>query len=791
MPVVFPQNCHLRHRLFGLAAVQSPCAQRRTRRQFIPSSSVVWIIPLMFCWAPWSFAQISDEFVIPYIDRTPELDDFPGMVASPEIERMMARVEGFIQREPDNGQPASQDTTVYVAYDNRNIYAIFLAFDTEPELIRANLAPRENVIDDDVVALFIDTFNDQRTAYVFGATPRGVQIDGRWSEIAKQSNFDRSYEAVWYSDARRADAGYMVKMTIPLRTLRFPDTEEQEWRVMFERRIPRSSEQAHWPRYESTIEGRLNQTAVMKGVRDVSPGRNIQFIPFAFARTFDVLDARAVDGPAFNDDSEENIGLDAKFVFQDSLVLDATLNPDFSQVESDEPQVTVNERFEVRFPERRPFFVENADYFNTESTLVFTRRIVDPNAGLRFTGKLGPWGIGTMLINDEAPGQGRAAGDPLAGDAADISILRAFRDISEQGRVGILYTEREFGPQTNRVSSLDGRFKLSPNWTTEWQAIGTSFDHGNGLTTNGRQSNVRLDRSGRNLVLHVHRIDTSEDFRSDLGFFSSSYHPDTQSTHGNVRYTFWPEGGSLNSWAGRLFFNRIVDQSSTELSSQIMPSLSWSWDGQTELTLSYEDMQERLRPQDFPGLPGNRDYAQEQWTMAFETQMFSTVGFSLELGSGETINLAPAPGFEPELAESFNAQFELLWRPLDRLRHDFAYLYTQLDDPDGRGRIFTDHILRSRWNYQFTRELSLRFIAQHEATDPGPFTSLARDENLNFDLLARYVINPWSALYAGFNTNSTNFALVDTETGTEVVRTNGLQRDGKQLFVKFSYLLQP
>ena len=182
MPVVFPQNCHLRHRLFGLAEVQSPCAQRRTRRQFIPSSSVVWIIPLMFCWAPWSFAQISDEFVIPYIDRTPELDDFPGMVASPEIERMMARVEGFIQREPDNGQPASQDTTVYVAYDNRNIYAIFLAFDTEPELIRANLAPRENVIDDDVVALFIDTFNDQRTASCLSAqTPRGSS--NRWALV--------------------------------------------------------------------------------------------------------------------------------------------------------------------------------------------------------------------------------------------------------------------------------------------------------------------------------------------------------------------------------------------------------------------------------------------------------------------------------------------------------------------------------------------------------------------------------------------------------------------------------
>ncbi|MDE0361800.1 MAG: hypothetical protein OXI74_11580, partial [Rhodospirillaceae bacterium] len=221
------------------------------------------------------------------------------------------------------------------------------------------------------------------------------------------------------------------------------------------------------------------------------------------------------------------------------------------------------------------------------------------------------------------------------------------------------------------------------------------------------------------------------------------------------------------------------------------PALEWSWDGETELSLVYEDVTERLRPHDVSGLTRVRDYAQSRWTAEFETQMFTKVGFSLELESGQTINLAPLPGLEPELADSVSAQFELLWRPLDRLRHDFTYLYTKLDDPNGGGRIFTDQIVRSRWNYQFTKELSLRFIAQLEETDPGPLTSLKRDENLNIDLLVRYVINPWSALYAGYNTNSSNFALVDTEMGTELVRTHHLYRDGEQVFLKFSYLLQP
>ena len=749
------------------------------------------LLSLLLFWSPWSAAQQAGELLIPHIDRAPQLDDFTGMRASPEIAAMMARAEGFVQREPDNGMPASQDTIVYTAYDDRNLYVVFLAHDSEPELIRANLAPRENIGDDDTVGVLIDTFNDQRTAYGFGSSPLGVQIDGRWSEIAKSSNWDTSYEAVWYTDARLTDGGYMVKMTIPLRNLRFPLTEAQQWRIMFERRIPRSSEQSHWPRYLSTVEGRLNQAAVLNGVRNVSPGRNIQLIPFAFARDFDVLDARASGGPAFNDDSEENIGLDAKFVFNDSLVLDATLNPDFSQVESDEPQVTVNERFEVRFDERRPFFLENADFFSTESTLVFTRRIVDPSAGLRFTGKQGAWGFGTLLMNDEAPGQRVAAGQPLAGEAADIRILRGFREISDQSRVGMLYTERSFGDETNQVASIDGRFKLNPNWTSELQLVGTEFDDGAGVARRGRQSNVRFDRSGRNVSVHAHVIDTTEEFRADLGFFNRNYQPDSRSTHGFVRYAFWPEDRTLNSLAGRVFVNDIVDQSGSRLYSQVAPALEWSWDGNTELSLAYEDVTERLRPHDLSGLTRVRDYAQSRWTAEFETQMFTTLGFSLELESGQAINLAPLPGLEPELADSVSAQFELLWRPLDRLRHDFTYLYTKLDDPNGGGRIFTDQIVRSRWNYQFTRELSLRFITQLEETDPGPLTSLKRDKNLNLDLLVRYVINPWSALYAGYNTNSSNFALVDTEMGTELVRTHELYRDGEQVFLKFSYLLQP
>ena len=203
-------------------------------------------------------------------------------------------------------------------------------------------------------------------------------------------------------------------------------------------------------------------------------------------------------------------------------------------------------------------------------------------------------------------------------------------------------------------------------------------------------------------------------------------------------------------------------------------------------------MRERLRPQDFAGLVSNRDYTYDTVTVAFETEAFSRLGFNAEVESGETINILPPLGFEPELADVTSGQLGVFYRPMDRFRIDTTYLFRELSDArTGTGRIFENEITRVKLNYQFTKELSVRLIAQHEKTDPGALTRLDRDENLNWDLLVRYVINPWSAFYVGYNRNSSNFDLIDSEFGTELVTTTGLREDGEQFFIKFSYLFQP
>jgi len=756
-------------------------------------TSIVILISLAAITAipPLAAQDASSGITIPIIDRPPELADFDEMRPSAEIAEKMSMASDFVQRIPDNGAPATQRTEVYVAYDDTNFYAVFLAFDDQPELVRANLSPRENVDNDDTVGILIDTFNDQRTGYAFRSTPLGVQWDGRWNEAGRGQGFDSSYQAVWYTEGELRETGFIVKMTVPLKTLRFPETGEQLWRIMFERDIPRLSEQAHWPAYSNSISGRLNQAASLVGIRDVEPGRNLQVVPFAFVRDFDVLDTGAIGGPAFRKNTEDEVGIDTKFVFKDSFVLDATFNPDFSQVESDEPQITVNERFEVRFAELRPFFLENADFFATEAPLVFTRRIVDPELGVRLTGKQDDWGIGTMFMDDAAPGQDRSVDDPLSGESADISIFRVFREISEQSRVGFLYTDRDFAHSFNEIASLDAHFKLTDNWSTDLQYVESDSLRLNGENLTGTQRNIRIDRRGRDLTAHIHFIDTTPGFRTDLGFLGRTYKPDTDGAHANATYTFWPENSRLIQWAPRLTLYHLDDQTGTRIYTQIQPRISWEWEGDTIFRIDYTKEKERLRPQDFSGIIANRDYESDTWTLRLESQASSKIGFSSQIEIGTAINLVPALGMLPELADLRSAQLDLLWRPIDRLRVDTSYLFTKLTDPGGADKIFSNKILRSRWNYQFTKELSLRFIAQHEETDPGTLTSLKHEKGLNFDVLVRYVLNPWSALYVGYNSNSSNFNLIDTEDGTELIRTNDFRKDGEQLFVKFSYLLQP
>ena len=304
--------------------------------------TLAWIVLGPSSWAASDLPASPPELVVPRVDRAPVLEDFLEMKPSPAWEGRLAKADGFTQRLPSDGAPSSQRTDVYLGYDDVNLYCIFVAFDSEPHKMRAHKTIRDDLYGDERLDLFLDTYHDHRRAFVFTVNALGFQMDGTWTE-GQPLQYDRSWDTVWHSRGKLTDRGFVVWVAVPFRSLRFPTVSEQNWGIVLIRWIPRTNESATWPRVTTRIEGRLNQGATLKGLKNISPSRNMQFIPYGFFRSYRALDTRDPTNPHFvTNNAEPNAGLDAKFVLKDSFALDATFNPDFSQVESDEPQVTLS-----------------------------------------------------------------------------------------------------------------------------------------------------------------------------------------------------------------------------------------------------------------------------------------------------------------------------------------------------------------------------------------------------------------------------------------------------------------
>src|SRR3989454_10366698 len=340
---------------------------------------------------------------IPRVYRRHKLEDF---LENHPLEAELA-VSDFRQNLPGAGVPATEPTAAYLSYDDKNLYVAFVCRDQAGQ-VRAHLAKREATDQDDGVGVLLDTFRDFHRAYYFFSNPLGVQTDAIYTE---GQGYDYSFDTLWDSAGLVLNDGYVVLFAIPFKSLRFSNGPEQTWGIALYRVILRKSEYDYWPYVTQRVEGLTQQFAPVGGLDRVSPGRNIQLIPYGLLASDHFLNQPGGGAPPmFLDKFEHRAGLDAKFVVKDSLSFDFTLNPDFSQVESDDPQVTVNQRFAVFFPEKRPFFIENAGFFATPIDLFFSRQIADPQFGGRMTGKLGQWTLGALVIDDRQPGLGRTSG---------------------------------------------------------------------------------------------------------------------------------------------------------------------------------------------------------------------------------------------------------------------------------------------------------------------------------------------------------------------------------------------
>ncbi len=745
------------------------------------------------------------EVHVPRVQTPPRIEDFLEMKPRDELVGKMAKIEDFRQYVPKYGEPSTQVTQAYLGYDDKHFYAVFVCFDSDPGKIRARLGRRDQIFDDDYVEVDLDTFNDQRRAYQFWSNPLGVQLDNIWTE---GQGPDFSFDTVWQSQGQLTEQGYVVWMAIPFDSLRFKRAPEQTWGLILWRVIPRLSEETNWPGVYLSLDGLLSQEGSLHGISGISPGRNFQLVPYSFARSDRALDTQDPNNVHFlSDKLDPQVGLDAKFILKDSFVLDTAVNPDFSQVESDEPQITVNRRFEVYFPEKRPFFLENAGYFNTPINLLFTRRIADPQFGARLTGKKGPYSLGILLADDEAPGKAVLPGDPLFGQKAAVGVFRLQRDFSPQSTLGVIYTDRELAGSFNRVGGLDGHFKLSSNWAAAFQGVTSSTRLLDGSRLAGPAYKGYLRQTGRHLYYDLEYDDRSPGFVADLGYLTDNQitrpflrsrtitGPNMRTDMRNVSqytlYQFRPESKWLISWGPSVLLDRMWDHSGARLDAFHDVGMMFELPGFTYVEVFQTADRELLRAKDFTSLAENQAFSHRQNGFYVGSQIVPQVGLAAQLTRGTGINFYPLAGQPPVLGNVTDANLDVILRPLTPLRIQNSYLLERLTDRAGGASVFNNHIIRSNWNWQFNRELSLRVILQYNSVLANPaFTSLETSKNFNADFLFTYLVNPWTALYIGYNSNHQNVDLLTSPTGTQLIRTNDFLNDARQFFVKFSYLIR-
>ncbi len=734
----------------------------------------VLLVALVLAGAP-AAGQDRPSMTIPRVSTPPVLAHYlDGQTVPPG-----ARVTGFRQREPGDGVEAESDTSVYVSYDERHLYAVFICRE-DPSRLRANLTKRENIMGDDIVALMLDTYGDGQRAYMFLTNPLGIQMDGI---TADGQDDDYSFDTLWSSEGRRTPFGFVVLMQVPFKSLRFSTASRQTWGVAFGRMVPRTNETAFWPYITRRIATFGKQLARLEGLEGISPGRNFLAIPYGnFAAD------RVLEEDGYRSERSAQVGLDVKAVIKDTFTVDATVNPDYSQVESDEPQVTINQRFEVYFPEKRPFFIENASYFETPVTLFFSRRVVDPMFGGRLTGKAGRWAFGALVTNDEAPGSQVASSDPRYARTALVGVARVQREFANQSYVGGIVTDREWGDTANRVFSADGRWRMNDNWSLAGQGVGSQSVQFEGPDLTGGALAGHLAREGRGFDFELGYLQVSPDFRTDLGFVRRR---DIRDLSTEVDYTWYPKKGRIQNYSLNIEGETIWNFAGNLEEWVFEPGAEMQFAGQTEIGLRHWNRFERFEGQDF---------RRHSTAVFFGSEWLSWLNVNGAIEWGTEINYYPAADLRPFLGDARSAEVGVTLKPLPRLRLDQSYLYSSLttrDDEGGcgctaaSGTVFTNHIFRTRANYQFTRALSLRAILDYEAVSPDQaLVDLDRERRVGADVLVTYLVNPWTAVYVGYNDRYANWEL-ESLTDRPIGRSDSARTNvGRQVFVKISYLFR-
>lgn len=684
---------------------------------------------------------------------------------------------------PGNNIKAEVKTILRMAYDNENFYFSFEANDDDPDKIRAIITDRDRLDDNDYVSIFLDPFNDSRRAFFFSINPYGAQEDGFYDE--QSGNSDLTWDAIWTSKGKLTETGYRVEGAIPFKSLRFPNGgENMSWRFFGFRAYPRSLEKEFRTiPIDQNNNCLLCQADLLSGFTAINSGQNLEFTPTLTLNRFDEnLDFPS--GSRQKGDVETNLGLNARWGITTNIIFDLALNPDFSQVEADDAQLDVNNRFALQFPEKRPFFLEGNDFFSTPLNVFFSRTIADPSIGSKITGKIGKNAFGLVYAKDRInnlilPGFQESKNISVDENVSNF-IGRYRRDIGENYNIGFLYTLRDTENYYNHLGGFD--FFLRPykplviraQYLHSKSSYSDSVAEENGISDSdvtGNSYNLNLNYETRNWEGAFIFENRTNGFRADAGFVPQV---DYRRYRLYVERKFWPKEVT---W---------------------YQNIGWNAGGfRRESTLGVLDFEGIWTSAYFNGplqlnLWVNPDLVWQRFNATtFKLLRFWT-GFDIQptgnLGINGWVNLGPAVDFvNTRRADNLQFRIESDIRIGNRIEMTLNHQYQRLHLMGNT--IFTANLFQLLAAYNFSTKLVFKTVAQYRHTLRNPELYMdevnAIDRSFFAQLILSYRLNPRSVLFLGYVDNLSGFENTFSNQQFE------LERMDRTLFLKVGYAWRP
>jgi hypothetical protein len=722
-----------------------------------------------------------------------------------------AMLTGFSQFLPTDGVAAEDSTEVLVWYSSSAIYFGIRAF--EPHgAPHATLAERDRIFADDYVQVLISTFNDGRQAMMFGVNPFGVQADGMMDENGRSGNNLQGIEPanlnqdfVYESKGHVTPWGYQVEIGIPFKSLKYQSAAEQVWGLQLLRTVQHSGFEDTWTPAKRASASFLAQSGELTGLSGLNRGLTLDVTPEVTSR--EVGATTDAGGWGYLRDGP-NVGGTVRWGMTNNLVLDATVNPDFSQVESDASQVSFDPREQIYIPEKRPFFLEGFEQFNTPNQLIYTRRLVLPVAATKLTGKVAGTNLGMLLGVDGTSGSAYA-------DRPYYGFLRLQRDVGGQSRLGMVYTGRTDGPDYNHVAAADGRVVFGKIYSAGFQ-FGGSVTRQGGTYLSGPVWQGRFSRNGRTVGLNYSINGLSPEFIAASGFIQRP--GVVQAVFNNRVSKYGTQGAFLERLTGSVILDglwnyrdftegRGVLEEKLHLQGSVALRGGWNAGGGIFLETYHYDPSlltgaaievpapggglDTIPFQPVPSID-NVDYFFEGSTPEFNH--FSASVFTM---LGRDVNF-----YEWQPANIFYFEGDLQLRPTDQLRVDFAYVQNQYNRTSDGSIVARDRIPRLKVEYQVARPLFFRVVGEYVASQvdslrddahggapillPGAGGTLVRapaaiSNGFRVDVLVSFRPTPGTTFFAGYGRQMDD---------PQAFGFSGMTRQADAFFLKASYLFR-